>query len=278
MTITCPSCEASFRIDLRALGPGRTVRCARCRTEWFAAGEPAASQAFDEPSDDGAEPVYDQPEIIRGLEEAAEIDAIDFRDAAAPDPAYDAVVLADPEARLEQRRRAARPAAPRAGRTRPRAIKAAIRRFVSVRPVAIAAAVAIAFCGVFVGERVSLVRAAPSLASLYDTIGMPVNVRGLSIGALRSVEQIEEGVPLLLVTGEIENVSSIALDVPRLRLAVMGGDKSELYAWTTVAARAKLAPGETAPFRARLASPPADGSGIAVRFVASRDLVASASR
>jgi len=40
MLLTCPSCETSFRIKPDALGPsGRTVRCARCHTNWFAAPE-----------------------------------------------------------------------------------------------------------------------------------------------------------------------------------------------------------------------------------------------
>ena len=40
MLLTCPSCETSFRVKPEALGPsGRTVRCARCHTNWFAAPE-----------------------------------------------------------------------------------------------------------------------------------------------------------------------------------------------------------------------------------------------
>src|SRR5579884_2095454 len=38
MLIVCPGCATSYRIDAEALGPvGRTVRCARCRSTWFAA-------------------------------------------------------------------------------------------------------------------------------------------------------------------------------------------------------------------------------------------------
>ncbi len=39
MLIVCPSCATPYMIDQAALGPaGRTVRCARCRTSWFAGG------------------------------------------------------------------------------------------------------------------------------------------------------------------------------------------------------------------------------------------------
>ena len=66
--------------------------------------------------------------------------------------------------------------------------------------------------------------------------------------------------------------------MPRLRLAVTGGEGRELYAWTTVAERSKLEAGETASFRARLASPPAEGAAIEVRFLARSDMAAYAKR
>jgi predicted Zn finger-like uncharacterized protein len=268
MTITCPSCEASYRVSPETLGDGREVRCARCRTQWFARPEPepaaqAAPQAALEP--------------IPGLDDAHVIDAIDAADAERQHASADAGPAAASAAGGARRWFASRSRPP--DRPPPRRAERPIRRILpKVRPVAVVAALGVAACGIVVGERVALVRAAPSLASLYAAIGLPVNVRGLSIGDLKSVEEIEEGVPLLLVTGMVRNDSRDALDVPRLRLAVTGGGDRELYAWTTVAARAKLAPGESAPFRARLASPPADGRGIAVRFLARRDLVASAGR
>jgi len=122
------------------------------------------------------------------------------------------------------------------------------------------------------------VRAAPSLASLYSAFGLPVNVRGLAIQDVSSSELTDEGAPLLLVKGSIASLARTAVDVPRLRVAVLAADGRELYAWTTMAARAKLAPGETTTFRARLASPPAEGRTVAVRFLGRQDLAAHAIR
>jgi predicted Zn finger-like uncharacterized protein len=43
MLIVCPSCATSYMIDPASVGPaGRTVRCARCKTTWFAGGPKAA--------------------------------------------------------------------------------------------------------------------------------------------------------------------------------------------------------------------------------------------
>jgi predicted Zn finger-like uncharacterized protein len=46
MLIVCPSCATSYMIDPAALGPaGRSVRCARCRTTWFAGGPQSPPEA-----------------------------------------------------------------------------------------------------------------------------------------------------------------------------------------------------------------------------------------
>lgn len=250
MTITCPACSASYRISPETLREGRTVRCGRCRAEWTATHDASTPD--------------DAIAAIPALDEAVEIDMIDR----SADRTLDGVAL-----------RAKRPdgAARRGGKSLAAPFRA-VRRAFSPRPIAVVAGLAIAACGFLVGERVAVVRAAPSLASLYEAFGLPVNVRGLAIGDVRSVEMLENGAPLLLVTGQIENVSQAERAAPRLRLAVAARDGRELYAWTTMATRATLAPGESAPFRARLASPPAEGAQIVVRFVSAGDQTSIARR
>ena len=45
MLIVCPSCATSYMIDPASVGPGgRTVRCARCKTTWFAGGPKSAPE------------------------------------------------------------------------------------------------------------------------------------------------------------------------------------------------------------------------------------------
>ena len=44
MLIVCPSCATSYVIEPASVGPaGRAVRCARCKTVWFAGGPKSAS-------------------------------------------------------------------------------------------------------------------------------------------------------------------------------------------------------------------------------------------
>jgi predicted Zn finger-like uncharacterized protein len=266
MLLACPSCSASYRLADDALGGGRTVRCARCRTQWFVEGRL-------------------QP--VESLDDAAPLEAVDSVEwaAAMPDqteavePEHGDNEAAVPLARSRMRLRLPKPwrarppaPAPRPAMRKPRSPSRRIRPAAALAVVGAIALVAV------VGARADIVSRVPALASLYSAVGLEVNVRGLAIADVRSVETIEEGVPILLVTGSISNVSQANVDLPRLRLAVRAGDGRELYAWTTVAGRTKLAPGETTPFRARLASPPAEGRAIAVRFLARQDLAAQASR
>lgn len=46
MILQCPSCDNRYLVDPRALGEaGRTVRCAKCRHQWFAAPPDEAPEA-----------------------------------------------------------------------------------------------------------------------------------------------------------------------------------------------------------------------------------------
>ena len=48
MLIVCPSCATSYMIDPASVGSGgRTVRCARCKTTWFAGGPKSAPEVTD---------------------------------------------------------------------------------------------------------------------------------------------------------------------------------------------------------------------------------------
>jgi predicted Zn finger-like uncharacterized protein len=45
MLTVCPNCETSYQVDPSSVGPsGRSVRCARCRTVWFAANITALAE------------------------------------------------------------------------------------------------------------------------------------------------------------------------------------------------------------------------------------------
>jgi hypothetical protein len=117
-----------------------------------------------------------------------------------------------------------------------------------------------------IGWRGSIVRHAPQMASLYAAIGLPVNLRGLSFADVKVTRDTHDGVPVLMVEGNIVSTASVPVEVPRLRFAMRNEVGGEVYAWTAIPSREVLGPGETMPFRSRLASPPGEGHDVTVRF------------
>jgi hypothetical protein len=127
-----------------------------------------------------------------------------------------------------------------------------------------------------VGWRADFVRALPQTASFYAVIGVPVNLRGLKFDDLATTSEQHEGVPILVVEGNVINGAGKIVDVPRLRFAVRNAAREEIYSWTAAPPRALLSPNEAVGFRTRLASPPPDAHDVLVRFVNRIDLLAGA--
>jgi len=98
-----------------------------------------------------------------------------------------------------------------------------------------------------------------------------VNLRGLEFENIKTSREIHDGVPVMVVEGEIVSVSRKAVDVPRLRFGVRNGLGAEIYNWTAMPSRTIAASGDRVPFRSRLASPPAETHDISVRFYTRRD-------
>jgi predicted Zn finger-like uncharacterized protein len=128
---------------------------------------------------------------------------------------------------------------------------------------------------ILIGWRSDFVRALPQTASFYAMFGLPVNLRSLVFDGINTATEQHEGVPILVVEGNVVNASSKSVDVPRLKFIVRNAARQEIYAWTAVAARTVLPGGEAVAFRTRLASPPVEGRDVVVRFVNRRDIVAA---
>ena len=131
----------------------------------------------------------------------------------------------------------------------------------------------VVFCG-FVA-RTTLVRAVPDLAGFYAAVGLGVNLRGLEFRSVRTAQANQDGIPVLVVEGEIANVTSQTMEIPKLRLAVLGKEGRELYAWTSQLPRSSLKEGEQIPFKSRLAAPPPGAQQVFVRFITRGDTTGS---
>jgi predicted Zn finger-like uncharacterized protein len=312
MQIVCPNCKTSYQLADIAIGAnGRSVRCVRCRTLWRAmppaipvpaADETAAVAAFR--SELGAEPpaLPDPPVDIPtapptapnetppepslddligvpagGASAPAEAAPIALSDIPIPvDDAPPLVPAADgdgariPAAEIDNGPPDIESVAARRARTAARKRRNRWRRI--PLPVAIVALIAIS--GGLLSWRKDVVRYVPQLASFYSAIGMPVNLRGLAFTDLKIGNEIHDGVPVLVVEGLIVNMVSTPADIPRIRFALRNATGAEVYSWTAQPSQPVLGAFETLPFRSRLASPPAEGHDIQVRFFTRRDAVA----
>ena len=123
-----------------------------------------------------------------------------------------------------------------------------------------------------IAGRATIVSVAPATAALYAGVGLPVNLRGLSIAKVRvTVAQQTGGPGELLITGEIENLRDTKTSVPDLHLALRAEDGREIYVWTAKGPKTSLGARERVPFRTRLAAPPAGVCDVLVKFSAPGD-------
>ena len=123
-----------------------------------------------------------------------------------------------------------------------------------------------------IAGRAAIVRVAPTTAAAYASLGMPVNLSGLSIDGVRAtIGAPSDDRRELLVTGEIVNLRQAETPVPNLRLTLLGEDRRELYLWTAREPKSRVGPHERVAFRVRLAAPPAGARDVLVKFVAPGD-------
>lgn len=310
MLIVCPTCSASYEVALAKLAPrGRSVRCTRCKGVWFAAtpvevSAPVHAAALSAglgagtaeshsgrnetsgftPAGDANHALPPQPERpaatdypIAGLPvlapgtNAAEsstaialIDAPSIVPAGAAEPAtIDITPAESPRADIETL--AARRRRKVAARKRAAPMRAGL---------AIIILALVALMGGLVAWRNQVVQFVPQAASLFKAIGLTVNLRGLAIENVKTMREVQDGVMVLIVEGTVANVVNRPVEVPRLRFALRSPAGLEIYAWTAMTGRTVLGAGESTGFRTRLASPPADGREVVIRFFHRRDIAA----
>jgi predicted Zn finger-like uncharacterized protein len=253
MLIVCPSCASQYELDAAKLGPeGRKVRCANCKTSWHV--EPAA---FPEPPSEAETQALLAEELERAAAIDAEITALAAEATGQGQVEEPPAVEAPP---VERPKRRAKPP----GKSRKTA-GAFLRRGGAGLPAAAALAGLVLLGGV-AWQREAAVRAAPQLAGLFEKIGLPVNVRGLSLSAVESGVVADGQNRFLVVEGDVTNVTKSKTAVPLIEVAVKDAGGATLYTWTTEPPRASLEPAELVRFRARLASPPEQGQSVRVRF------------
>ena len=101
-----------------------------------------------------------------------------------------------------------------------------------------------------------------------------MNLRGLDFAGVTTMAEQHEGVPILVVQGNVASSARTVVEVPRIKFIARNVARREIYSWTVAPSRTVLPPGEAIAFRSRLASPPPDAQDVLVRFVDRRDVLA----
>lgn len=232
MLIVCPNCAKSYHIARVTIGAaGRDVQCSKCFTRWHsgAAGESGAGHgdAAQAISEDvGAAVIEGGATTRKGAESC--------------------------EAQFGKGRKPP-----------PKAMNPAAARSAGWQLGACAGLLALAMGAV--AAREAVVAHLPQMGAAYAAIGLQVNLQGISFGPLQA-RLDESGGGVLSVEGTVTNTRTRAVQVPEIVASLKGPDGREVYTWRTTVPKPSLAAGETAAFRTRLATPPANAQKIVLRF------------
>jgi predicted Zn finger-like uncharacterized protein len=300
MQITCPHCTTSYAVDpANFSASGRMVRCARCQETWLARPEGMAladqthNHAYAEqtagrngqaswdrqPQDDRWQdqnsPHIESPPLS-GDWDISEDDKIGSG-VASNDGWADEPAPRKPRGKWFSRF-GGRAFSFKGARSRPAAMIPLRAKLPSqfTKKISLPRACAVMGAMVFalVIWRNEVVRLIPQTATFFKMAGLRVNLRGLSFEDVKITTETVNGSPVLVIEGAIADITRKPVELPRLRFIVRDAQGSDIYAWNSVLEQPVLNPGEKVLFKSRLASPPAEGREIVVRFLQRRDIVA----
>lgn len=120
--------------------------------------------------------------------------------------------------------------------------------------------------------RVELVRLWPKAAVMYSSLGIPVNTRGLAFVNTVYAQFEDDGMDVLAISGEIENITAQDLMVPPIRVSLRDAQQREIYDWVFSTDTASLPSRNKSQFETRLGNPPADARDLVVTFVQADEL------
>jgi predicted Zn finger-like uncharacterized protein len=246
MILTCPECATRYEIDSAKFpAAGRKVRCKKCSHVWFQPGEGGEPEPVA--------PVAPVSAPVPEPEPATTFAAVPEDDDAPPVRAYRGRVTADeaiaPVAKKPTRKHGGWPQT-----------LAHVFGWVAL----IGAILIIGWATM--QYRKQIATDWPKSASLFARMGMAVNTRGLDFTDVEHKSQIEDGQPVLVITGRLVNGATHSVTVPRLRVTLSDDAKHPIYRWSFAAAAHIAAPGQSVAFHTRLSNPPSAARHVDIHF------------
>lgn len=268
MIISCPHCQTKYQVTYEAIGAtGRKVQCAHCQEAWQQPPLPK-----DEP-----------PPEVRKAEEVITEDSLDEA-MASEDKATNAGKRAAKKTAKADKAAAALAAGRMAGKMDPAEVRRRQKNFtrrqsavMSELPVArlrrIARVLAVlALAGTGAGAyfgRTQIVQQFPSMAAVYDRIGLGVNVVGLDFTGLSTLRTTRNGKEMLIVSAQIVGLRASLAPVPSVVVTLLDEHGATLYQWSVDPLVHDLMAGERATLDTQLSQPPAGAVRIRLAFAES---------
>lgn len=106
----------------------------------------------------------------------------------------------------------------------------------------------------------------PSTRGVYSLLGYSAKQRELDFANIVWGKEIENGVTVLAIRGQIVNITDREVSVPKLRVTVNDSEKQKLIQWTVPPDQPKVGAKSKIPLLIRLESPPPEAWSLDIRF------------
>lgn len=247
MIVTCPACRTRYQVDDAALGKGgRRVRCASCGNIWSYSPEAAAIQQAI-------------AEVTASAEAAAVAEA-----PATPTAVPSQVALERPGGELRADTQA--PGGPTAVGRPPVEVElpaAAQRRRARLAGLVLLLVIGIVVVvGLFGRERI--MTQWPETTPVYSALQL-ADPAGAGLEVTVKPTRTSDS---LVINGDIVNGATVTRRIPRLRVSLRDGNKTELDSRVIDPPVGTLPPGATAHFDTTFEHPSITATGVAVTFAA----------
>ncbi|MBD8067074.1 zinc-ribbon domain-containing protein [Devosia sp. PTR5] len=253
MIITCPHCQTKYQVTYDAIGSaGRKVQCAHCHRDWKQAALPP-----EPPAEDADRLFSDVDEDLLDEALAAEAEAVAAEQLPVRRPPLEPQTV--DAAELHKRQKAF---SRRHNEMVSQLPLARLRRSARMG----AALLLVAMLATAYFARVQIVDRYPSLAGLYQAIGLGVNVVGLDFANVQSGITSMGGRTVLSVSAQIVGLRSRPSPVPPVVVTLFDASGKIVYQWSAQPRVPDLMAGERATFDTRLSDPPESATRVQLTF------------
>jgi predicted Zn finger-like uncharacterized protein len=97
----------------------------------------------------------------------------------------------------------------------------------------------------------------PQAARYYQMLGISIETAqgSFDFHNVTPTRDTENGLPTLVIQGDVVNVSGVARQVPKLKVTLLDGSSKELQSWSFTVSDDRLLPGASVAFRTSIAQP-----------------------